>query len=356
MADITAQDFSEKKKNAKNAASVAAPTAFARSLILQGLALFYRTPIKLFRPLRVDYLIVARAVMPDNKKFSFHSTSLGMLTHAVKQHGFIFIPRHILPPLVANSMIGAVLFTTYITVLSQFSGTSSFFETNYHNNSLPPPAFSVVFTSGAIAGAAQSLVAAPLDSLKVRFEVNDLLEGKHKSMFDFAKTTWKELGITSIYRGIGLTLLKDSLSCGLFFGVFEFVKQQCYNAFIKEMRDYRENSHSKRLQLVEPAFVLAAGGMAALSYHFVDYPLDKIRNIFLVEEAQSEYQREQKPRLYKDTWEQCKSSIRRTGLIRFLYGDFGATVIRAVPATSVGFLVFELMKRKFDRELYDDNI
>ncbi|CAB4487203.1 unnamed protein product [Rhizophagus irregularis] len=78
--------------------------------------------------------------------------------------------------------------------------------------------------------AAQSLVAAPLDSLKVRFEVNDLLEGKHKSMFVFAKTTWKELGVASIYRGIGLTLVKDSLSCGLFFGIFEFVKQQCYNA------------------------------------------------------------------------------------------------------------------------------
>lgn len=105
-------------------------------------------------------------------------------------------------------MIGAVLFTTYITVLSQFSGTSSFFESDYNHSLHSPPPFSIVFTSGAIAGAAQSLVAAPLDSLKVRFEVNDLLEGKHKSMFDFAKTTWKELGVASIYRGIGLTLVK----------------------------------------------------------------------------------------------------------------------------------------------------
>ncbi|EXX51723.1 Ort1p [Rhizophagus irregularis DAOM 197198w] len=130
----------------------------------------------------------------------------------------------------ANSMISAVLFTTYITVFSQFNGTSSFFESDYNHSLHSPPPFSIVFTSGAIVGAAQSLVAAPLDSLKVRFEVNDLLEGKHKSMFVFAKTTWKELGVASIYRGIGLTLVKDSLSCGLFFGIFEFVKQQCYNA------------------------------------------------------------------------------------------------------------------------------
>ncbi len=105
-------------------------------------------------------------------------------------------------------MIGVVLFTTYITVLSQFHGTSSFLESSHNRDSHSLPPFSAVFTSGAIAGATQSLVAAPLDSLKVRFEVNDLLEGKHKSMFDFAKTTWKELGIASIYRGIGLTLIK----------------------------------------------------------------------------------------------------------------------------------------------------
>ncbi|PKK77466.1 hypothetical protein RhiirC2_861911 [Rhizophagus irregularis] len=80
-------------------------------------------------------------------------------------------------------------------VFSQFNGTSSFFESDYNHSLHSPPPFSIVFTSGAIVGAAQFLVAAPLDSLKVRFEVNDLLEGKHKSMFVFAKTTWKALGV-----------------------------------------------------------------------------------------------------------------------------------------------------------------
>ncbi len=46
MINIMKQDLSEKKKNAKNTASIAAPAAFARSFVLQGLALFYRTPIK----------------------------------------------------------------------------------------------------------------------------------------------------------------------------------------------------------------------------------------------------------------------------------------------------------------------
>lgn len=57
----------------------------------------------------------------------------------------------------------------------------------------------------------QSIVAAPLDSVKIRFEVSDLLEGKHRSMYQYAKSTLKELGIASAYRGFGLTLVRVSI-------------------------------------------------------------------------------------------------------------------------------------------------
>ncbi|CAG8549622.1 3699_t:CDS:2 [Gigaspora margarita] len=351
-------DAVDNKQKAKNAASIAAPAAITRSLILQGLTLFYRTPIKLFRPLRVDYLVMARAIMPppseNAKKFSFHHTNLGMISNAVKLHGFSFIHRHILPPFIANSVIGAVLFTVYVSTLSQFQSTPISGSQHYINH---PPPFYAVFCCGAIAGATQSLVAAPLDSLKVRFEVNDLLEGKHKSMYDYAMTTWKELGLSSIYRGIGLTLIKDSLSCGLFFGIFELIKGQCYNSYINKMDNHRtikyKNQDRDNSHFIEPAFILVAGGLAAISYHIIDYPLDRIRNVFLIEEAQSEFQHEQKPKLYKLTWEQCKLRALRTGWMHFLYGDFGATVLRAIPATSVGFLVFELMKKNLD---YKDDL
>lgn len=64
--------------------------------------------------------------------------------------------------------------------------------------------------AGALAGAAQCVVATPLDSLKVRFEVTDLLEGKHRSMYQYAKSTLKELGLSSAYRGFTLTLARVS--------------------------------------------------------------------------------------------------------------------------------------------------
>lgn len=101
-------------------------------------------------------------------------------------------------------MIGAVLYTTYIAVLPVFHPPSAY----QLHRPFPPPPYSAVFTAGCLAGAAQSIVATPLDSLKVRFEVNDLLEGKHRSLYQFAKTTLKELGIASAYRGFTLTLIR----------------------------------------------------------------------------------------------------------------------------------------------------
>ncbi|CAO3632643.1 unnamed protein product [Cunninghamella blakesleeana] len=384
----------QNRSKAKEATSIGGTTAIARTLMLQGLYLFYRTPIKLFRPLRVDYLIMARALMPvdeTSKKFSFRYTSIGMITHAVKTKGWGFLPKHLFPPMFANTMIGAVLYTTYIAVLPAFHPPSAY----QLHRPFPPPPYSAVFTAGCLAGAAQSIIATPLDSLKVRFEVNDLLEGKHRSLYQFAKTTLKDLGIASAYRGFTLTLIRDSLACGLFFATFEWVKQQGYYYYldemyglhivssktlqdletswkedVKEMVDPHHHLHQQKQQLaqqqqlvlekkrppllLEPMFVILAGAAAAVAYQLIDHPFSKIHSIFYIEEGQSEFTNKNKREpvnvLYKRTWEQCKLQVKLNGgsWMKFLYQEFGSTVLKVVPATSVGFLVFELLKREID--------
>lgn len=129
----------------------------------------------------------------------------------------------------ANTLIGTVLYTTYIATLPLFHPPSAF----QLHRPFPPPPYTSVFIAGktkkmrnisyqyllncndigCLAGAAQSIIATPLDSLKVRFEVSDLLEGKHKSMYQFAKSTLKELGIASAYRGFTLTLIRVLKHC-----------------------------------------------------------------------------------------------------------------------------------------------
>ncbi|KAF9913024.1 hypothetical protein EC991_005892 [Linnemannia zychae] len=409
------------KDTVRGSATVGVPTAVARSMLLQALQFWYRVPIKLFRPMRVDYLVMARAatmgIIPtpanraafaeSQKQLSkrtqfFRATSIGMVAHAIKTQGAGFIYRQVLPPLIMNSFIGSVLYTTYIFTLPVFHPAFTYQK----SRTFPPPPFPAVFMAGALAGAAQSLVAAPMDSLKVKFQVQDLAHGgKHKSMSSFAITTLKEMGLKTVYRGFALTLVKDSLACGLFFGVFEWVKQQGYYYFIDELYGIREdmellkakalNEHSSSTALeqgpplptapsdvasrpyflLEPTFVLLAGAAAAIAYQAVDYPLEQVKTIFYAKETalQAETLKNAPPahtqhlnsssmrsgtsisqQLYDMTWQECKSQAGQAGgWRRFLYANFASTAIRAVPAASVGFLVFELMKRKLDARRYE---
>lgn len=173
--------------------------------------------------MRVDYLVMARAatlgliptpsdrlaytqsVKNSRRSQFFRATSIGMVAHAVRTQGAGFVYRQVLPPLVMNSFIGSVLYTTYIFTLPIFHPAFTYQK----SRTFPPPPFLAVFMAGALAGAAQSLVAAPMDSLKVKFHVQDLVHGgKHTSMWEFATSTLKELGPKTVYRGFALTLVK----------------------------------------------------------------------------------------------------------------------------------------------------
>ncbi|KAG9325647.1 hypothetical protein KVV02_001131 [Mortierella alpina] len=421
------------KDTVRGSATVGVPTAVARSMLLQALQFWYRVPIKLFRPMRVDYLVMARAATmgiiptPENRlvqaqahaqtavKLSkrtqfFRATSIGMLAHAIRTQGPGFVYRQVLPPLIMNSFIGSVLYTTYIFTLPIFHPAFTYQK----SRTFPPPPFPAVFMAGALAGAAQSLVAAPMDSLKVKFQVQDLAHGgKHKSMSSFAITTLKELGLKTVYRGYALTLVKDSLACGLFFGVFEWVKQQGYYYFIDELYGIREDMELLKAMtvssedstltpppqthdpsstttttcsprsdpstrpyfLLEPVFVLLAGAAAAIAYQAVDYPLEQIKTIFYAKEAELQAEKLRSTphphtqhlnsssmrtgpsissQLYRLTRLECVAQAQQSGgWRRFLFSNFASTAIRAVPAASVGFLVFEVMKRKLDARRYE---
>ncbi|KAF9434126.1 hypothetical protein BGZ76_008513 [Entomortierella beljakovae] len=416
----------EKKEAVKGSATVGVPTAVARSMLLQALQFWYRVPIKLFRPMRVDYLVMARAATmgliptPINRqRYSeasktlskrsqfFRATSIGMLTHTIRTQGTGFVYRQVLPPLIMNSFIGSVLYSTYIFTLPVFHPAFTYQK----SRTFPPPPFSAVFMAGALAGAAQSLVAAPMDSLKVKFQVQDLAcGGKHKTIAEFAFTTLKELGLKTVYRGYAITLVKDSLAFGLFFGVFEWMKQQGYYYFIDELYGVREDlealkarekrqkyeeilvgasikSQNESVQppldlpierhyhLLEPTFVILAGAAAAVAYQAVEFPLEQVRSIFFAKEAELLAEKSRHPipphsqhlnvtsmrsgtsistQLYGMTWRECKIQASNLGgWRRFLFTNFATTAIRAVPAASVGFLVFELMKRKLDSKQYE---
>jgi len=156
------------KNKRKNNASTAVSAAGARAITTQALGFYFRYPVKAFFRQRIDYLQVARAINPRvmaNEPWSLRTSTLGLLTHAVREKGWNFIPQQVLPPMFANAGIGALLYTSYLQIL-QRNYSAAREERMY-----PPPGVGLTFTAGMMAGALQSFVAAPLDALTVRFDV-----------------------------------------------------------------------------------------------------------------------------------------------------------------------------------------
>lgn len=124
----------------------------------------------------------ARAINPRvqaGESWSWRMTSPALLGHAVRKYGWSFIPNQVLPPLIANTAVGAVLYTSYLNMLAVLHEPSARGTKRVY----PPPSIGTTFTAGFTAGAIQSFIAAPLDALQVRFQAAEMLEGKYSNMW-----------------------------------------------------------------------------------------------------------------------------------------------------------------------------
>ncbi|KAJ2547576.1 hypothetical protein EV175_005165 [Coemansia sp. RSA 1933] len=264
-----------------------------------------------------------------------------MISNAVKQRGWTFVPRYVVQPMVANWAVGFALFTTYTATLpAEYAQASSQYSISSRNElSWHPPVF-----AGAFAGLAQSIVATPLDSLRVRFEVEDMVNGRYHSWWGFAKSQASDAGIKGLYRGLKLTMIKDILGYAAFFGIFEKIKNETIDLYrdivhvacAVEVKAHSEQQHRSpdiscftraRVSelrallgqepdliasqswiarnpviitpvlllppvLAKPACILFSGAIAALAYQAIDYPLEQFRAMLYAEVASGEVMHE----------------------------------------------------------------
>ncbi|KAI9689084.1 MAG: hypothetical protein M1822_000821 [Bathelium mastoideum] len=363
------------RKKPKNNAATGASAAGMRAVTAQAVAFYFRAPAKAFFRMRIDYMAYARAINPRvqrNEGWSWRTTTPGLLAHAVKHYGWNFIPRQVLPPLMANVSVGACLYTSYLQSLG------ALYEPASHSSKrvYPPPPLNATFTAGFLAGTVQSVFAAPLDALQVRLSTREMLEGQNKSMWQYAGDKLRDIGVRGIFAGWTLSFAKDSLGYGVFFSTFEFVKSQAYHAFVRRFYDYRGDVNAlmaradvttesrtgrpiiKPHYLVEPTFLLLAGVAASMAQQAVQYPLAELQNVHFERLESLDYQCKLQKRhvdvlklywsAYAQTFEQCKlQACRFGGWTKWFYKGFWVNSIRQIPSTSAGLIVFEVVRRKY---------
>lgn len=357
-----------------------------RALVYQLQALYLRTPVKLFRPSRFDYMIYVRelANKHDNilsKPYRFHTHStLGMFYSVLKKEGWKFIPDQMLPPLIANSATGVILYGTYLASLSAL-------DTNDHTGPGMDYRYSPIDTwkAGFIAGAMQSLAAAPLDAIYTRLTTAEMLGGEHQNLWVYGAKKLKEIGLVGVFAGYGFSFIKESIGFAFYFSTFELVKTRGYNLTYRVISAYRRFKIALRekfsfftvknletdqamlrleqtrlTKILKSTFVLLAGASAAFSLLAVQYPLSKIQKIHLSRlEALDIYNSSnlrvsKRPFIkvyynsYIDTFNQMVKMKQRAKQTWFqvAYKGFVRNALSTIPATSVGLLVFEIMRTR----------
>ncbi|ORX98311.1 mitochondrial carrier domain-containing protein [Clohesyomyces aquaticus] len=365
----------------KGGAATGLQAAGMRAITARAVAFYFRAPIKAFFRGRIDYLGYARAINPHVQAelgWSWRMTTPALLVHAVKAEGWRFIPNQVLPPLMANTFIGAVLYTAYLQTLSNMHDQSS----HHIKRAYPPPDISTTLSAGFIAGSIQSLLAAPFDALQVRFRTADILEGKYKTMWHYAGHKLHSIGLRGIFAGFSLSLVKDSFGAAIFFSTFETIKSQAYYSFITKYygsrtrdtllekaehytytNDYSDDRRPviKPHYAIEPAFLLLAGISASITSQLIQHPLTELQSVHYRRLEALDYQAHDENRparimqryyhAYEETFRQCRKLAKIAGGWRqYLYRDFFMATIRQVPSTSAGLIVFELVRRKYALE------
>lgn len=115
--------------------------------------------------------------------------------------------------------------------------------------------------------------------------------------------------------------------------------------------------------MIEPTFILLAGIAASIAQQGIQHPLGRIQELHYrrLEYIDTHVHKEPgRPRVnvmrlyanaYRKTFKQVLVRARRDrGLGRWLYKDFFMSTLRQVPSTSVGLIVFEVVRRKYSAD------
>ena len=119
-----------------------------------------------------------------------------------------------------------------------------------------------VFSAGAIAGAAQVFIITPVDLFKIQLQLAKSSGARVAGgPVAIAQRVIRQGGLLSLWRGLGVTLLRDSPSYGVYFWVYD-----------KSAAALRAQS-----SLPEASVDFAAGGIAGQVSWTVCYPADVIK-------------------------------------------------------------------------------
>lgn len=234
---------------------------------------------------------------------------MDVLAQTVRKEGFFALYKGMASPLLGIAGVNSLLFASYVyskRVVSPF----------------PQLSLKEIAIAGAMAGAANAILASPVEMFKVRMQ-GQYGVATDKKLRDVAKEMWRDWGFRNgVMRGYWVTVAREIPAYAGFYTAFEFSKRKFQSQYGDKVPVWA---------------LLASGSTGGIAYWLSCYPLDVIK---------SRIQLRQTPPTGKP-WKYMANEIRMviaesglTGLFRGL----SPSLLRTIPAGASTFAAFELTR------------
>lgn len=240
---------------------------------------------------------------------------MDILTQTLRKEGFFALYKGMASPLIGIAGVNSLLFAAY--------GTSKRIISPFPDLSLPQIAL-----AGAMAGAANAVLASPVEMFKVRMQGQYGAE-TDKRLRTIVGEMWKQWGFTrGIMRGYWVTVAREIPAYAGFYGAFEFSK-----------RRFRTILGSNELPVWA---LLASGSCGGIAYWFACYPLDVVKSRIQLRPIPPS------GTPFRYISNELRAIVSESGLSG-LFRGISPCLLRSIPAAGSTFAAYELTREYLAR-------
>ncbi|KAM0280675.1 hypothetical protein ACHAO9_011083 [Fusarium lateritium] len=184
-----------------------------------------------------------------------------------------------------------------------------------HNGSL---SLNQVYLAGGLAGVTNSVISGPVEHIRIRLQTQPHGEKRlYTGVFDCIRKVWQQQGISSIYRGQVVNILREFHGYGVWFAAYEGLVQ------------YVIKMEGKKRSEIESWKFAICGGLAGELLWLLSHPLDVIKSKMQSDGFGNDQKYKTMRQAFRQTWQ--------TGGISGLFEGIGPALLRAMPVSAGTF-------------------
>ncbi|KAJ1556514.1 Mitochondrial carrier protein ymc2, partial [Cladochytrium tenue] len=195
-----------------------------------------------------------------------------------------------------------------------------------------------LFAAGAFSGLANSVLSGPIEHVRIRLQVQSggsassaaaaaaggaSQVAPYAGPWDFVRRVVRGHGLAGLYKGQGITLVREASGYGIYFLTYESLVQ----------RQMRAQGTTKRQDIAAWRLCLY-GALSGYTLWLVIYPIDVVKSKIQTDSL------DRASRQFTSSLDCFRKVWAREGTAG-LYRGFGTCLLRAGPANAVTFVTYE---------------